>query len=66
MIRRLIDRYDGLTRAAQAAFAEGTGRELEIWRWANKGADTRGRWHRLENATWRRMKRQAIECAAGL
>jgi hypothetical protein len=65
VVWRLVERYEAETRAAQAAFAAG-GRELPIWIWANRSADQRGRWRRLEAAIWRRMKRQAIERAMGI
>lgn len=58
----VYDRYNGRMKAAQAR----GGPEDEIWKWGAKAAWALSRWWRLEAAAWRRMKRQAIERAAGI
>ncbi len=64
MVARLAARYEGETRAAQAALQHGAP-DGPVWVAVNRQIWAEDRWRRLEAATWRRMKRQAIERAAG-
>jgi hypothetical protein len=63
-ITKAFEKEDALTREAQRLFALKEGRELEIWKHANRAADLAGKWRRVEALIWRKMKRQAIERAA--
>lgn len=51
---------------AQVLFVSGWGPEVDVWKYADPAARAYGKWWRIENLIWQRMKRQAITRAAGI